>query len=453
MKKHSRPGSWSRHESGRSRHGQGNKTTGFGGNRNRDNDSDSLNSGNPAGSVSTSAPAPASAPTSSARINIECTTAEQGFTPQQQKAIIRHLLITKNSAPKKDYSHVPCKFFVQGNCQAGESCPFSHDLNNTTSEQVCKYFQKGNCKFGMKCANAHISSNGTRVNPRRSSVPNSSSSKNSLTVSTTNRVSDGISNVSYRAQLPMEQHSQVAQSQFSTPLTNVSQSFMWPPEHTSPVTYNNYTFANAIPVSEPNFRINGNNSFNSVEPNTPQMFSNSYENPSSSQSSHLSSMSYEIPALSGNPNHELQLEETLLPNELSDLLTPNEYKRRDSFKMSTTGNRGLSTSNPSSFMSTEPRLSNSSSSSASDYAWRTLASSNSNQNLDYWRNLELVENNLKKFSIDEQDEDQFNDYRILHGPAGPQMKITPGENNISIHDPNVANDTQFSFDDLHGGIY
>ena len=41
----------------------------------------------------------------------------------------------------KNTSHVPCKFYRQGQCQAGKACPFSHDLNISTDE-VCRYFQK-----------------------------------------------------------------------------------------------------------------------------------------------------------------------------------------------------------------------------------------------------------------------------------------------------------------------
>lgn len=40
-----------------------------------------------------------------------------------------------------DTSHVPCKFFRQGACQAGSACPFSHDLGSA-AETVCKYFAK-----------------------------------------------------------------------------------------------------------------------------------------------------------------------------------------------------------------------------------------------------------------------------------------------------------------------
>ncbi|SCU95192.1 LANO_0E09604g1_1 [Lachancea nothofagi CBS 11611] len=93
---------------------------------------------------------------------------QQAFSLNQQRAIFEHRLITKNSAPQKNYSHVPCRFFRQGTCQAGESCPFSHSLNLLAADATpCKYFERGHCRFGTKCANAHILANGTRVNPVR----------------------------------------------------------------------------------------------------------------------------------------------------------------------------------------------------------------------------------------------------------------------------------------------
>ncbi|KAI9801656.1 MAG: hypothetical protein M1833_002338 [Piccolia ochrophora] len=64
----------------------------------------------------------------------------------------------------KNTSHVPCKFFRQGACQAGKACPFSHSLDPTNNQTPCKYFAKGNCKFGAKCALAHILPDGRRVN-------------------------------------------------------------------------------------------------------------------------------------------------------------------------------------------------------------------------------------------------------------------------------------------------
>ncbi|KAI0397952.1 hypothetical protein F5Y17DRAFT_464380 [Xylariaceae sp. FL0594] len=66
-------------------------------------------------------------------------------------------------------SHVPCKFFRQGACQAGPACPFSHDLG-TAAETVCKYFAKGNCKFGPKCANVHVLADGRRISYSKNGI-------------------------------------------------------------------------------------------------------------------------------------------------------------------------------------------------------------------------------------------------------------------------------------------
>ncbi|AOW01603.1 hypothetical protein B0I72DRAFT_136084 [Yarrowia lipolytica] len=66
----------------------------------------------------------------------------------------------------KNLSHVPCKFFRQGACQAGDSCVFSHSVETSLQQAPCKYFQKGTCKFGVKCALAHILPDGRVLNPR-----------------------------------------------------------------------------------------------------------------------------------------------------------------------------------------------------------------------------------------------------------------------------------------------
>ncbi|PSN64524.1 hypothetical protein BS50DRAFT_498441 [Corynespora cassiicola Philippines] len=64
----------------------------------------------------------------------------------------------------KSTSHVPCKFYRQGACQAGKACPFLHSDEPLAERAPCKYFTKGNCKFGPKCALAHILPNGHVVN-------------------------------------------------------------------------------------------------------------------------------------------------------------------------------------------------------------------------------------------------------------------------------------------------
>ena len=72
---------------------------------------------------------------------------------------------------RADTSHVPCKFYLQGQCQAGRMCPFSHDLESTTRPAPCKYFAKGHCKFGTKCALLHITPDGIVMNHKRYSQP------------------------------------------------------------------------------------------------------------------------------------------------------------------------------------------------------------------------------------------------------------------------------------------
>ncbi|AOA64984.1 Zinc finger protein [Komagataella phaffii CBS 7435] len=71
---------------------------------------------------------------------------------------------SSKSPTSRNLSHVPCKFYRQGACQAGSSCPFSHTLTQTSQAATCKYFQKGTCKFGSKCALVHISPEGKKVN-------------------------------------------------------------------------------------------------------------------------------------------------------------------------------------------------------------------------------------------------------------------------------------------------
>lgn len=78
------------------------------------------------------------------------------FSPEKKKIIMEHLLITKRNTTK-NYQHVPCKFFKQGNCSAGDHCLFSHSIDLLqANNRPCKYYKLGNCKFGNKCANAHI---------------------------------------------------------------------------------------------------------------------------------------------------------------------------------------------------------------------------------------------------------------------------------------------------------
>lgn len=105
------------------------------------------------------------------------------FNPHQQQLILQHLAITnqqvkaaKENCPgyhRKDCSHIPCKFFMVGTCQAGKTCPFSHDayVIEKAFHMPCKYYMKGTCKFGDRCINAHIEKEPTSY--KLQSVPRS----------------------------------------------------------------------------------------------------------------------------------------------------------------------------------------------------------------------------------------------------------------------------------------
>ncbi|KAK9377529.1 uncharacterized protein V1513DRAFT_429203 [Lipomyces chichibuensis] len=110
-------------------------------------------------------PAPVSAPSSFTHYsptNTATATPMLGSQASSQPAFLE----ASRSPPSKNLSHVPCKFFRQGTCQAGNTCPFSHSIDSQLEQAPCKYFQKGNCKFGAKCALAHILPDGRRVNHR-----------------------------------------------------------------------------------------------------------------------------------------------------------------------------------------------------------------------------------------------------------------------------------------------
>jgi len=101
-----------------------------------------------------------------------------GFDLELMRAFASEIeRIRRNIKPAKT-KNVLCKFFVMGGCKKGESCRFSHEISNTTSETTspsnvstrkgwhpdgpgafpCKFFAQGSCFKGDMCNFSHSKS-------------------------------------------------------------------------------------------------------------------------------------------------------------------------------------------------------------------------------------------------------------------------------------------------------
>lgn len=142
---------------------------------------------------------------------------------------------------------MPCKFFRQGACQAGNSCPFSHEMNLTIKNQPCKYFQKGNCKFGVKCALAHVLLDGRKITQK--SIP---SNNHNHTYSKSNSPSQSDVNysepINVNAQYNLTSNQLTYPDQYQYPNTN------WQALNMNSNYFNSYNYNN---------NNNNNNSFTS----------------------------------------------------------------------------------------------------------------------------------------------------------------------------------------------
>ncbi|WFC99431.1 hypothetical protein MYAM1_002175 [Malassezia yamatoensis] len=62
-----------------------------------------------------------------------------------------------SSKKKEALGQVPCKFFRNHGCSAGDACPFAHTLpSEGQTKAVCQWYLKGSCRFGHRCALAHV---------------------------------------------------------------------------------------------------------------------------------------------------------------------------------------------------------------------------------------------------------------------------------------------------------
>ena len=48
-----------------------------------------------------------------------------------------------------------CNFYVNGACNKGKECPFSHDAPQVKKTELCKYFLTNNCLKGDECVYSH----------------------------------------------------------------------------------------------------------------------------------------------------------------------------------------------------------------------------------------------------------------------------------------------------------
>lgn len=79
---------------------------------------------------------------------------EGNAPPNAGSALANAKLSTKK---KEALGQVPCKFFRNNGCSAGDACPFAHTLpGEGQPKAVCQWYIKGSCRFGHRCALAHI---------------------------------------------------------------------------------------------------------------------------------------------------------------------------------------------------------------------------------------------------------------------------------------------------------
>lgn len=297
-----------------------------------------------------------------------------------------------NGNNNKNLSHVPCKFFRQGICQAGDSCPFSHNLEGSlgADKLPCKYFQKGNCKFGLKCALAHYLPDGTRVNsksygrkyynnngfnnginnnngnnnssngngnnhfnynvppPNSQPIDISSSMRSSISLDTAGLSSQNLntwsngSNFTFNNPVNSNSFNQGPIS-LTAPSSAISNNYNTSPtggifsnvsNNTSPTTFYNSSPSSNFFSNNQLMSPNGNSQFINISGNFPPS-SSSFGKPTFG--SYLQESLQESPVIEEDKKTDDIFEEDYVPASLGDIiLTPQELQRRDSRSQSGT---------------------------------------------------------------------------------------------------------------------
>jgi len=65
----------------------------------------------------------------------------------------------KQKYEKFDQQHTKkkmiCNFYINGACNKGKECPFSHDAPQIKKNDLCKYFLTNSCLKGDECVYSH----------------------------------------------------------------------------------------------------------------------------------------------------------------------------------------------------------------------------------------------------------------------------------------------------------
>merc|ERR1739848_202447 len=79
--------------------------------------------------------------------------------------------MTKSSNPWK---HVPCRYYLVGQCNRGDSCPYAHDTDRPVHVKeegppICAYFLAGHCTYGDTCRFRHLTKKEVKEEEERKS--------------------------------------------------------------------------------------------------------------------------------------------------------------------------------------------------------------------------------------------------------------------------------------------
>lgn len=88
-----------------------------------------------------------------------------GGEKNQRKKTLKDRRKELASKPARPKPKSVCKFYMEGLCQKGDTCPFSHAVKprrtaeEAKSTEICKFYRLGNCLRGSSCIYSHDLSN------------------------------------------------------------------------------------------------------------------------------------------------------------------------------------------------------------------------------------------------------------------------------------------------------